>query len=112
MPGFGKRISIFGGLRERRRLTLRMAGMSGLDLLEETRDTTLFLMFSPYNILAGFIFGTIGWGSWRYGRSLDRWKPVAIGVALMVYPYFIYNSWLLWGIGVGLLVLLWFQHHD
>jgi len=37
---------------------------------------------------------------------------VAIGLVLMVYPYFIYNSWLLWGIGVGLLVLLWFQHHE
>jgi hypothetical protein len=28
---------------------------------------------------------------------------VAIGLVLMVYPYFIYNSWLLWGIGLGLL---------
>ncbi|MBG7609199.1 MAG: hypothetical protein IZT59_14400 [Verrucomicrobia bacterium] len=68
-------------------------------------------MFSPYNILAAFIFGSIGWGAWRYGRKLDLWKPVVIGLALMVYPYFIYNAWLLWGIGVALLVTLWF-HHD
>ncbi len=70
------------------------------------------LNFDPYNILAGLIFGTIGWGAWRYGRALDRWKPVAIGLALMVYPYFIAVPWLLWSVGVGLLVLLWFQHDE
>jgi hypothetical protein len=68
-------------------------------------------MFSPYTLLAGFIFGTIGFGAWKYGKSLDRWKPVTRGLALMAYPYFIFNSCLLWGIGVALLVALWF-HHD
>jgi hypothetical protein len=67
--------------------------------------------FSPYNILAGFIFGTIGWGAWRYGRRLERTKPILIGLVLMIYPYFIYNPYLLWGIGVILIVTLWF-HHD
>jgi hypothetical protein len=69
------------------------------------------LSLDPYNLLAGFIFGTLGWGSFSYGRKLDLWKPRAIGLALMIYPYFITNNWLLWGAGVGLLVLLWF-HHD
>jgi hypothetical protein len=41
----------------------------------------------PYPLLAGLIFGTIGWGSFSYGRKLELWKPKAIGVALMVYPY-------------------------
>ena len=68
-------------------------------------------MFNPYNLLAGFIFGTIGFGAWRYGRTLERWKPVAIGIALMIYPYFFSNPWALWGIGVGLIVTLCF-HHD
>lgn len=67
--------------------------------------------FSPYNLLAGLVFGTIGWGSYRFGRRLERWKPVAIGLALMIYPYFIGIPWLLWGVGVALLVILWF-HHD
>ncbi len=67
--------------------------------------------FNPYNILAGLIFGTLGWGAFIYGRKLDLWKPRVIGVALMVYPYFFSNSWLLWGTGIGLLVTLWF-HHD
>lgn len=69
-------------------------------------------MFQPYNLLAGLIFGTIGWGALRYGRALDRWKPIAIGLLLMAYPYFFSNSYLLWGTGIALLVLLYFQHED
>jgi hypothetical protein len=68
-------------------------------------------MFNGYNILAGIIFGTIGWGAFSYGRKLELWKPIAIGMALMVYPYFFSNPWLMWGVGVALLVTLWF-HHD
>ena len=66
----------------------------------------------PYNILAGFIFGTIGWVALSYGRRLDLWQPKSIGVTLMVYPYFFSNAWLLWGIGVSLLVALWFYHDE
>ena len=68
--------------------------------------------FSPYNLLAGFIFGTIGWGAFSYGRKLELWQPKSIGLGLMLYPYFIGNRYLLWGIGLGLLVLLWFYHDE
>ena len=68
-------------------------------------------MFSPFNILGGLMFSVIGWGAWRYGRQLDLWKPVAIGLLLMIYPYFTPSAWWTWGVGTGLCVLLWF-HHD
>jgi hypothetical protein len=68
-------------------------------------------MFSILNIAGGLVFSVIGWGAWRYGKQLDLWKPVAIGVALMVYPYFTFTAWLTWLVGCGLCVLLWF-HHD
>lgn len=75
-------------------------------------DTGSFLNFNPYNLLAGLIFGTIGWGAFMYGKKLELWQPRAIGVAMMVYPYLIGNAWLLWGVGVGLMVLLWFYHDE
>ena len=75
-------------------------------------DAVNFFNFNPYNLLAGLIFGTIGWGAWSYGKRLELWQPRAIGVGLMVYPYLISNEWLLWGVGVGLLVLLWFYHYE
>lgn len=67
--------------------------------------------FNPYNLIAGFVFGTIGWGAFNYGRKLELWKPKAIGLALMGYAYFFSNVWLVCGIGTALLVTLWF-HHD
>lgn len=65
-----------------------------------------------YNILAGFIFGVIGLGAFQYGKSLDLWQPRTIGMAMMVYPYFVSNNWLIWGIGIGLIILLWFYHYE
>lgn len=67
---------------------------------------------NPFSILAGLIFSTLGLGAFSYGKKLDLWQPRVIGLALLVYPYFTSNEWLLWGIGVGLLVLLWFYHHE
>ncbi len=67
--------------------------------------------FDVWNIVAGVLFGIIGWAALSYGRKLQLWKPIVIGLALMSYPYFIYNRWLLWGIGTGLVVTLYF-HHD
>lgn len=69
-------------------------------------------MFNGYTILAGLIFGTIGWVSLRYGRGIGRWKPIAIGLTLMIYPWFVTHRIWVWVIGVGLLVLLWFQHDE
>ncbi len=78
---------------------------------QDSGNVSPALNFEPYNLLAGLVFGTIGIGAWRYGKALDRWKPVAIGLAMMVYPYFTPRAWQTWSIGVALLVLLWF-HHD
>ena len=70
------------------------------------------LHFEPYVLLAGFIFGTIGWGAFMYGRRLDLFYPRLIGVALMAYPYFTPNRWLVWIVGVLLMVLLWIKRHE
>jgi len=42
---------------------------------------------------------------------MEYWQPLAIGLAMMVYPYFRPN-WM-WTLGVGLFLsaVLW-RHHD
>lgn len=70
------------------------------------------ISLEPYNLLAGLIFGMIGWGAFAYGRRLDLWQPRAIGAALMAYPYFVSHPILIWVVGVALLVLLWFKHYE
>jgi len=68
-------------------------------------------MFETQVIVAGLLFGAIGFIAFWYGKKMALWKPLAIGLGLMVYPYFFQNKVLLWGVGISLVVLLWF-HHD
>ena len=60
------------------------------------------LQFDPANLIAGFVFGSIGFVAFTYGKRMSLWKPMFCGIALMVYPYFISNIWILVGLGVVL----------
>jgi len=56
------------------------------------------------------IFGLIGTAAFIYGRRQRRGAPLIVGIALMVYPYFVSNIMALVGIGVLLIVgLVWGQ---
>ena len=57
---------------------------------------------SPGVLFGGLVFGVIGMGVFMYGKKQARMSPLAIGVALMVYPYFVDRAWLVWTIGVAL----------
>ena len=69
-------------------------------------------MFHPYNLLAGILFGGIGFGAFAYGKRLELWQPIAIGIVMMSYSMFVTNIWLNWSIGAALCVLLWFFHDE
>lgn len=64
--------------------------------------------FSLPNLIGGFIFGTFGFAAWRYGKGAQEWRPMVMGMALMIFPYFIDNVWLLYGIGIFLTASLFF----
>lgn len=51
----------------------------------------------------GLIFGSIGFGFFLYGKKQRAAVPLACGVALMVFPYFVSNTILL--VIVGLLLM-------
>jgi hypothetical protein len=65
-------------------------------------------MPSPGALFAGLIFGLIGIAAFTYGRKNAEFKPVCIGVALIVFPYFVSQLWLLYAIGIGLCGVLYF----
>jgi len=69
-------------------------------------------MFHPYNLLAGIVFGGIGFGAFAYGKRLELWQPITIGIVMMSYSIFVSNIWLNWAIGFALCVLLWFYHDE
>ncbi len=62
---------------------------------------------SPGALLASLVFSVIGMGVFLYGKKQAQVKPMAIGVALMVFPYFVSRVWLQWTVGVGLCVALY-----
>jgi hypothetical protein len=44
---------------------------------------------SAANLIGGLVFGSIGFVAFIYGKRMNRWKPMLLGIGLMVYPYFI-----------------------
>jgi len=59
-------------------------------------------------LLWGVIFGSIGLGFFLYGKKQGAVVPLAVGLALMVYPYFVTNTLLIVGIGVALTAVPYF----
>lgn len=46
------------------------------------------LDINPYDLLAGFIFGMIGWYMMKEGRRRGELTMTLLGVSLMIIPYF------------------------
>ena len=59
-------------------------------------------------LLWGVVFSSIGLGFFLYGKKRKAPVPLACGVALMVYPYFVSNVALLVAIGTALTALPYF----
>ena len=57
---------------------------------------------SPAYITGAILFGIAGYVAYRRGRKTTRPVLTWSGVALMVYPYAVPQTWLLWTIGLGL----------
>ncbi|WP_081441962.1 hypothetical protein [Mariprofundus ferrooxydans] len=56
----------------------------------------------------GLLFGSIGIGFFIFGKRQGKIVPLACGLILMIFPYFISNTYLLVGIGSALVALPYF----
>ena len=65
------------------------------------------LMNTPW-LLWTLLFGAIGFVFFSYGKKQLRVIPMGIGVALLVYPYFVANTVVLVVIGAVLTAVPWF----
>ncbi len=65
-------------------------------------------MPSPGSLFCAIVFGAIGLAAFVYGKKQGLWKPMALGVALMGYPYFVSQTWLVFLIGALLTAGLFF----
>ena len=53
-------------------------------------------------ITGALIFGVFGWAAFRRGRKTQDQAMTWGGVVLMLYPYAISQTWMLWAIGVAM----------
>ena len=53
-------------------------------------------------IMAALVFGIWGMYFIRQAKKEGNLKQLVVGVVLLIYPYFISDAYLLWGLGVGL----------
>lgn len=63
---------------------------------------------SPTALFGSLLFGAIGLGAFIYGKKMVLYKPMIIGFILMVFPYFAPETWLIYAIGCGLCLGLYF----
>jgi len=54
---------------------------------------------SSANLIRGFVFGSIGFVAFIYGKRMNLWKIMLCGLGLMIFPYFIADTVILYGIG-------------
>jgi len=57
------------------------------------------------SLFLGLLFGSIGLGFFVYGRKQRALVPLLSGLALMVVPYFIANTLLLFLVGAVLVAI-------
>ena len=73
----------------------------------ETLEALGFTLPSPAYLLGVVVFSLIGIVAYyrgkRQGRARSRW----LGLALMLYPYVVWQTWLLYLVGTGLSVAVW-----
>jgi len=63
---------------------------------------------SPAYIFGAIVFAIIGFAAYRYGKKTQRKTTKWLGVALILYPYAISQTWLLYVAGAALCAGLFF----
>jgi hypothetical protein len=61
----------------------------------------------PGSFFTSLLVSGVGFVLFEYGRRMRRPPQIAVGLVLMVFPYFVASVWAMFGITAGLLVLLW-----
>ena len=66
----------------------------------------MFSSLQVPNLVAGILFGSIGFGAFIYGKKQSSLRAMMIGIGLMAYPYFVSNAVVLYALGIALTAAL------
>lgn len=59
-------------------------------------------------LFGSLMFGVIGLAAFLYGKRSVLIVPMVLGLALMGFPYFVSETWLLYAIGCALTAACWY----
>ncbi|HMJ06317.1 MAG TPA: hypothetical protein VK474_08705 [Chthoniobacterales bacterium] len=62
--------------------------------------------FTAAALVVNLLFSSVGFVALAYGKKMHAWKPIFIGLALMVCTYFVESTLLLCGLGSALTAAL------
>ena len=65
-------------------------------------------MPTPAALFGSLVFGVIGLVAFRYGKKSALIVPMLLGLGLMIYPWFVSETWMLYAIGCALTGAVWF----
>jgi hypothetical protein len=65
---------------------------------------------SPTYIFGAVVFGLLGWAAFRFGRKRGRKLTLWLGVALMLYPYVVTNTVLMYAVGAAMCAGIAWDH--
>lgn len=78
----------------------------------KTLELMGFTMPGPAYLFGAILFSVIGYAAYRYGKKASLGRIKWIGIALMLYPYAISETWLLYAVGAGLCLGLYISHRQ
>lgn len=61
-----------------------------------------------WGLVSAGIFGIVGMAYFMYGKKQKRWIFLFSGLALMIFPYFVSNLFLVCAIGIALIAMPYF----
>ncbi|MDB5823699.1 MAG: hypothetical protein JWR21_2403 [Herminiimonas sp.] len=77
----------------------------------QTLNTLGLSLPSPAYLIGAILFGILGYAAYRYGKKSSLSIPKWLGVALMLYPYAVSDTTLLYIIGALLCAGVYFYRH-
>ena len=73
----------------------------------ETLDALGITLPSPAYLIGVIVFSLVGIAAYYYGKRQGRSRMRWLGLALMLYPYVVWQTWLLYVAGAGLSIAAW-----
>lgn len=73
----------------------------------KTLESLGFALPSPAYLFGTLFFSIAGYAAYRYGKKASLARPRWIGISMMLYPYAISETWMLYAVGVALCLALY-----